>query len=1342
MARYIPLLAAACLLAPVNALCWTAVGDGIEYQSFTAAGPNNLFVARMDRSNLNAIIDTSIAYDMMSGAREIVRNQAARQDDAITWWGGSWGARNDVVVAINGGFFDMYTGLITGGQIQSGWYAHWFADRYTTTGAFSGFVWKNDRTAFHGECTTHLANKVYVKYANGVTQALAGINEIEPLNNRLYIYTPQYDNRTPSGTRTEVLVEMNTPNLTTSGSGYTTGTIRSVASNTGSTWIPFDHLVLSASGDAGGILLSNAAVGASVKIYQEIYERNEPDVQGNGACQTATGADWSNAFSAINTNFHFLENGVVRVPDAVAHPGYIGYVNLNPRTAICWNSQYVFFVVCDGRTAESVGMSCEQLGNWAKNVLGATDGVNLDGGGSSTMVVNGSVVNHPSDGTERAVCNGVLMVNVLPKQQSATFSAGQTVTTAASANLRLGPGTNYGVRASLSAGQTGTVQSHSLNGVLAKGYNWWKVNFAGIVGWVAESMLVGGGACAAPAISTQPSAASVCEGSSANFSVAASGTPPLSYQWQVSTNGGASYSNVTTGTGGTTALYTTEPAASAMNGYLYRCVVTGQCSPQAVSNPAALTVSTCTTPLLVNGGFEEGSSGGVGNGWTSYLQSTGAFTIQTANPAEGSRYQQVQITTANSYGGVYQRVSGCTPGVNYTIAGYHRTNSTSATASVRVDPAGGTIRPATVNVSTTSTSFVPFSFSVTAASTAITIFLDAAVTNVNKACAFDGITISGGACVPPAAPTSASASPSSICSGSTSTLTASGGSSDVCCWYKDSCGGTPVGTGSSITVSPTSTTAYYVRRQNACGVSNCVSTTVTVSGTAPTASAGGPQTISYGGTTTALGGNTPVPPATGEWSVVSGGTGTFSSASDPNATFTHTGGIGPIVLRWTVSQPPCEPAHADLTVTISSYCLLNGDFEQGFFGGVGAGWVKVTPESGIWGQETGIKYGGTSSQMVADLTGAPSYTSWIYKTVNVKPGRTYEPTMWIYRLNAAVPRIGVDPNGGTSFIAGDAAPPQNQWAFRVHDPFTAGASGVASIGIAAGYQTNSGTVYFDDIAVRPQAPQSSGGTATITAGGSATLTASGGFGGEPGELCWYTGPNGTGVKAGTGTSLVVWPESTTTYYPRWETSGDCGISPDGPSVTVTVTPAVSPSVTGIAPSSGPNTGPVSITNLSGTGFAPGAGVRLRRFGQADVHAQNVVVSGEARITCVFDLTGKKTGLWDVVVTNPDSRFGVLANGFGVRISEGAPVVGSTISSLMHAVAVPAAAGRRFRVWGVVQTMDSSAFWLDDGSGVRIKVFAPGYAGIVNGGYASAAGTVDLSVTPPVLVCDPGGIISY
>lgn len=86
------------------------------------------------------------------------------------------------------------------------------------------------------------------------------------------------------------------------------------------------------------------------------------------------------------------------------------------------------------------------------------------------------------------------------------------------------------------------------------------------------------------------------------------------------------------------------------------------------------------------------------------------------------------------------------------------------------------------------------------------------------------------------APTGASASPNPVCSGSSVTLIKSGGSLGTGAsweWYSGSCGGTPVGSGSSITVYPTSTTTYYVRAEGDCNTTSCASVTVMVENIPP-----------------------------------------------------------------------------------------------------------------------------------------------------------------------------------------------------------------------------------------------------------------------------------------------------------------------------------------------------------------------------------------------------------------------------------------------------------------------------------------------------------------------------
>ena len=68
----------------------------------------------------------------------------------------------------------------------------------------------------------------------------------------------------------------------------------------------------------------------------------------------------------------------------------------NPRTAIgIYEDGHYVFVVSDGRTDESEGLSLYELAEFLQE-LGVETAYNLDGGGSSTMVYQGEVVNNPT----------------------------------------------------------------------------------------------------------------------------------------------------------------------------------------------------------------------------------------------------------------------------------------------------------------------------------------------------------------------------------------------------------------------------------------------------------------------------------------------------------------------------------------------------------------------------------------------------------------------------------------------------------------------------------------------------------------------------------------------------------------------------------------------------------------------------------------------------------------------------------------------------------------------------------------------------------------------------------
>jgi phosphodiester glycosidase len=81
-----------------------------------------------------------------------------------------------------------------------------------------------------------------------------------------------------------------------------------------------------------------------------------------------------------------------------------------PRTAVGVTADgQILLVVVDGRSRRSIGVTLAQLRAIMRD-LGAVTALNLDGGGSSEMVVDGKVVNQPSDGHERHITNAILIL--------------------------------------------------------------------------------------------------------------------------------------------------------------------------------------------------------------------------------------------------------------------------------------------------------------------------------------------------------------------------------------------------------------------------------------------------------------------------------------------------------------------------------------------------------------------------------------------------------------------------------------------------------------------------------------------------------------------------------------------------------------------------------------------------------------------------------------------------------------------------------------------------------------------------------------------------------------------
>jgi Immunoglobulin domain len=123
--------------------------------------------------------------------------------------------------------------------------------------------------------------------------------------------------------------------------------------------------------------------------------------------------------------------------------------------------------------------------------------------------------------------------------------------------------------------------------------------------WSFYATLVtsGSGSAVAPSITTQPQSQTVTAGATATFTVVASGTAPLSYQW--SRNGAAI-------AGATSASYTTPATVSSDSGSTFTVTVSNTAGSQR-SNAATLTVNSSSTIIIGDKNLESGLDNGNGN---------------------------------------------------------------------------------------------------------------------------------------------------------------------------------------------------------------------------------------------------------------------------------------------------------------------------------------------------------------------------------------------------------------------------------------------------------------------------------------------------------------------------------------------------------------------------------------------------------------------------------------------------------------------------------------------------------------------------------------------------------
>ncbi|HEX6686011.1 MAG TPA: phosphodiester glycosidase family protein [Candidatus Limnocylindrales bacterium] len=347
-------LSAAPLVATPAAAATTSLAPGLTLTDTTISGPNkiNILTANLTEPTLKP----KYLNPGTVGATATLSTMANRVG---------------AVAAVNGDFFDIgVTGAPRGVGIDNSSLIHGPSSGWNSVAA----LYPNGTATKGGLASIFLDGKITLP--GGAQLTATNLNSPNLTANGIGIYNPLWGTEARSQ-----VVDGSTRSREVEITG---GVVTRVSTAPGGAVASGKVVVLGI--DAGADALAGVAVGQSVTV-------NYTPRGGDGAAQVAIGG-----------NLVLVKDGVVTT---AAHPK-------NPRTAVGFSADglKMWLVTVDGRSTASVGMTYVELANYMKS-LGADDALNLDGGGSTTMVArmpgatSVSVRNTPSDGAQRLIPNGI-----------------------------------------------------------------------------------------------------------------------------------------------------------------------------------------------------------------------------------------------------------------------------------------------------------------------------------------------------------------------------------------------------------------------------------------------------------------------------------------------------------------------------------------------------------------------------------------------------------------------------------------------------------------------------------------------------------------------------------------------------------------------------------------------------------------------------------------------------------------------------------------------------------------------------------------------------------------------
>lgn len=369
------------------------LGPGITWwRTDDARGPWRMAVVRVDLTQGAVQLRAVHGRDSLTG-RETTSGIASRL------------ATGTLVprVAINADFFDLRTGRSENNQVTDG---EWWVGRMVTDSPFDTYDNVHSQLAVAHDGRATIARYVLDARAwgRGGMIPVLGVNHAPSgTYEGTVLYTPRFGARTPrdsagrdsAATRRMAEVSLRAVGVRADTALYL---VSAAPSSAGGTAIPADGAVLSAWGDRTPALQQWRA-NDTVRVWlgtQPMLHDARPPVQLIGG--------WP----------RILEAGVNIAADAPSREGTISRnaEARHPRSAVglSRDGRTMWLLAVDGRSTASVGMSLVELAD-AMRALGAWDALNFDGGGSTTLVIDGKVVNAPTDASgERAVANALLVL--------------------------------------------------------------------------------------------------------------------------------------------------------------------------------------------------------------------------------------------------------------------------------------------------------------------------------------------------------------------------------------------------------------------------------------------------------------------------------------------------------------------------------------------------------------------------------------------------------------------------------------------------------------------------------------------------------------------------------------------------------------------------------------------------------------------------------------------------------------------------------------------------------------------------------------------------------------------